>query len=452
MKEKILIVEDDQLVRESLFEFLSIQGYEVTAASDGPEGLAFVEQNVFDMAIVDLRLPSMSGIDVLKGIKDRSPDLDVIMITSFATVETSVEAMKMGAVDYLTKPINDDELQIIMRRILDSRELKRENEMLRRELTEKKSRFHNIIGEDGKMQKIYNIIRATADTDTTVLIKGESGTGKGMIAQAIHYSDPTRKDGPYVEISCGAIPRELLESELFGHVKGAFTSAIRDRVGRFEMANGGTVLLDEIDALPPYLQVKLLRVLQQKSFERVGDTRTMHTDVRIIAATNRDLQEQIEKGHFREDLYYRLNVITIDVPPLRDRRGDIPTLVKNFLKVFSEKTKRNIKGISHEAMDVLVDYHWPGNVRELENLLERTVVLSQSEIISKTCLPEYILKPDPPARLSAAGSLKDHLKEPEKQIIQQVLEQTGWNRKKAASILNINRTTLYNKMKEHSLL
>ena len=320
MANSILVVEDDQLVRESLSEVLGLEGYEIQVAGDGKEGFNQLNTKKFDLALVDLRLPDISGIDILKQAKERFPDLEIIMMTGFGTVETAVETMKMGARDYVTKPINDDEIRLMLRQIFHAKKLQQENESLKQMLFEKRSRFHNLIGEDSKMQKIYSLIQAISDTDTTVLLQGESGTGKGMIAQAIHYSDPTRKDGPYVEVSCGAIPRELLESELFGHIKGAFTSAIKDRVGRFELADGGTILLDEIDALPPYLQVKLLRVLQQKVFERVGDTKTMRVNVRIIAATNGNLQEAITRGAFREDLYYRLNVITIDVPPLRERK------------------------------------------------------------------------------------------------------------------------------------
>jgi transcriptional regulator with PAS, ATPase and Fis domain len=321
-------------------------------------------------------------------------------------------------------------------------------------LVEKKTHFHNLIGDDQRMQKIYSLIQAISDTDTTVLLQGESGTGKGIIAQAIHYSDPTRQNGPYVEVSCGAIPKDLLESELFGHVRGAFTSAIRDRIGRFELADGGTVLLDEIDSLPSYLQVKLLRVLQQKVFERVGDTKTIRVNVRIIAATNRNLHEAIKGGTFREDLYYRLNVITIDVPPLRDRKGDIPALVRHFLKVFSEKTRRNVTDVSKPAMKVLMDYEWPGNVRELENFLERAVVLCQNETLDLDLFPENFMKHAEhfETRSGNGNALKDILKDPEKKIIVRALEQTGWNRKKAAAILKINRTTLYNKMKQFHLL
>lgn len=454
MNNSILIIEDDSLIRESMSEVLSMDSYHVEMAGNAQEGFQKLQNKAFDMALVDMRLPDSGGIEILKKAKDKYPELDIVMMTGFGTVETAVEAMKMGARDYLTKPINDDELRILIRRIFDTKQLKEENESLKQILSEKRNHFHNLIGEDPKMQKIYSLIQAISDTETTVLLKGESGTGKGMVAQAIHYSDPTRKNGPYVEVSCGAIPRELLESELFGHIKGAFTSAIRDRVGRFELADGGTILLDEIDALPPYLQVKLLRVLQQKEFERVGDTKTMRVNVRIIAATNRNLEEAISRGSFREDLFYRLNVITIEVPPLRDRKIDIPALIQHFLKIFNGKTKRNIKAISKQAMKAIMEYHWPGNVRELENFLERAVVLTQGEILDVGVFPDNFAKTteSTSAQSTGASALKEVLREPEKKIIVHALEQAGWNRKKAAAILKINRTTLYNKMKQFHLL
>ncbi|MBI4387693.1 MAG: sigma-54-dependent Fis family transcriptional regulator, partial [Candidatus Omnitrophica bacterium] len=391
MRNSILIVEDDALVRESLSEVLNGEGCEVDAAASVAESLQKLTERKFDLALVDLRLSSTSGIEVLKKCKADHMDTDVIMMTGFATVETAVEAMRMGATDYLTKPINDDEIRMLIRRIFDTRKLRSENEFLKHELQEKDAQFHDIVGSDPEMRRIYSVIRATINTDTTVLLKGESGTGKGLIARAIHESSPIRKEGPYVEVSCGAIPRDLLESELFGHVKGAFTNAIRDRMGRFELANGGTILLDEIDALTPYLQVKLLRVLQQKTFERVGDTKTFRTDVRIIAATNRDLQEEIKEGRFREDLFYRLNVITIEIPPLRDRKGDIPDLVAHFLKKISEKLSREIRGVSPEAMQFLIKYEWPGNVRELENSLERAAVLTQRDILDISDFSEHLV-------------------------------------------------------------
>ena len=453
MKKYILIIEDDSLVRESLAELVAREGYEVSVAGDSKEGFARLEEKTFDAALLDLRLPDTGGIEFLRECRARYPEMDVIMMTSFGTIETAVEAMRVGARDYLTKPIHDDEIKIILDRLFETREIKEENITLKEELTEKKSHFHNLIGADPKMQKIYGLIQAIRDTDTTVLIKGESGTGKGLIAQAIHYSDPARKDGPYIEVSCGAIPRELLESELFGHVKGAFTSAIRDRIGRFELANGGTILLDEIDSLPPYLQVKLLRVLQQKVFERVGDTKTVRVNVRIIASTNRDLEEEIRKGNFREDLFYRINVIAIDAPPLRQRREDIPLLIEHFLKLFNQRMRRHIQRIDRESMKLLTDYDWPGNVRELENLLERAYVLAQGDTLTIDNLPEdfssRVISFDSSAN---GGTLKDVLREPERKVIVEALKQAGWNRKKAATILNINRTTLYNKMKKHKLL
>lgn len=454
MKGSVLIVEDDALVRESLCEVLNLSGYQVGLAADGKEGFSRLERQPFDVALVDLRLPEINGIDFLKEAKNRFPALDVLMMTSFGTVESAVEAMKFGANDYFTKPINDDEIKILLDRIFETRRLKDENKQLREELAEKKTHFHEIVGSHPEMQKIYSVIEAIRNTETTVLLKGESGTGKGMIAQAIHHSDPARKDKPYVEVSCGAIPRELLESELFGHVKGAFTHAIRDRVGRFELADGGTIVLDEIDALPPYLQVKLLRVLQQKVFERVGDTKTMRVNVRIIASTNIDLQEEIRKGNFREDLYYRLNVIPIDVLPLRRRKEDIPQLVQHFLNLFNTKMGKQIAGVDKAAMKHLSDYDWPGNVRELENVLERASVLAREEVLRPEHFPEHLTRRSSgsAAFFSNGGPLKEVLREPEKQVIVEALKQTAGNRKKAAQMLSINRTTLYNKMRKHNLL
>jgi len=454
MKKRLLIIEDDALVSDSLCQMLSKDpDCQIESLPDGESGLKRLKDSEFDIVLVDLRLPGISGMEFIKRCKPAYPSIDFIMMTSFATVETAVAAMKLGATDYLTKPIYDDELQLLLEKIFSHRSLLKENEDLKKELAGDVDHFHNIVGSDKKMQKIYSIIRTISNTDTTILLKGESGTGKGMIAQAIHDNDPARKNGPHIEVSCGAIPRELLESEFFGHVKGAFTGAIRDRIGRFEMADGGTILLDEIDALPTYLQVKLLRVLQQKTFEMVGDTKTKRTDVRIIAATNQSLEEEIKKGTFREDLFYRINVISIEIPPLRERKGDIPVLVRHFLKGFNEKSKRNIKGIAKEAMDALCEYPWPGNVREVENMLERIVVLSEGDIITYDCLPSNITQKQDGfhATLLPGKDLKSSLKEPEKKVILQALEQSGGNRKKAASILNINRTTLYNKMKEFNL-
>lgn len=454
MNKNVLIVEDDELVRDSLALVLREMGFDVDEAGDGPQGLELLQVRKYAFAMFDLRLPSTNGLTLMEDARQLDPELSIIMMTSFGTVETAVEAMKLGAADYLTKPINDDELDVIVKRLVKERTLQHDNRVLRQEIKEHHSKYHNMIGNDVKIQQNYEVIKAIINTDTTVLLEGESGTGKGVTAKAIHFSDPARKDKPYVEVSCGAIPPELLESELFGHVKGSFTSAHKDRIGRFEMADGGTILLDEIDALPLHLQVKLLRVLQQKEFERVGDTKTIRVDVRIIAATNRNLKEEIFKGAFREDLYYRLNVISIKVPPLRQRKADIPLLASHFVKMFANKTKRQVAGIQPEAMDYLLSYDWPGNVRELENCIERAVVLSQEAMLSKDVFPEFV---NPRSAFRTAEnqslvSLKESLREPEKHIIQSTLQRVSGNRKEAARLLDINRTTLYNKMKEYELL
>jgi len=455
MKGTILIVDDDVLVRDSLSELLGLEGYQVLTADDGVSTMKVLQSGRIDLCFMDLRLPDRSGIQLLEELRADHSEIGVFMMTGFGTIETAVEAMKMGALNYLAKPINDDEIRVHVTRFFETKRIVEENQALRDQLEQKKSSFHHLIGSDPKMQRIYSLIEAISDTDTTVLLNGESGTGKGMIAQAIHRSDLNRRNGPLVEVSCGAIPRDLLESELFGHVKGAFTGAIRDRVGRFEMANGGTILLDEIDALPPYLQVKLLRVLHQKTFERVGDSKTIRVDARIIAATNRNLEDEIKRGTFREDLYYRLNVITIAVPPLRDRKSDIQTLVDHFVKLFSERKGRDVREVSPEMMQALINYEWPGNVRELENLIERAVVLTRSNRLDIGALPDNFkigARHDEMVASQKNAALKEVLKEPEKQIILRILDQTGWNRKKAAALLQINRTTLYNKMKEHQLL
>ena len=452
IKSRILITEDDELVGASLYEVLLQSGYEVELARDGQSALEVLEKTACDVALIDLRLPDLPGIQLLEQIKIKYPNLDCMMITSFATVESSVQAMKLGAVDYLTKPINDDELKILIQKVLENKQLRSENERLKQELSEKSEHFHNVVGEHISMKKIYSMIRAVSQTDTTVLLRGESGTGKGLLAQAIHNADPKRKNGPYIEVSCGAIAKELVESELFGHVKGAFTTAIRERIGRFEMAHGGTILLDEIDTLPLSLQVKILRVLQHKAFERVGDSKTNFVDVRIIAASNRNLDEEIVKGNFREDLYYRLNVVGIDLPSLRERKTDIPELCRHFIRAFNKRMNRTINGITKEAMEALMAYDWPGNVRELENMLERVVVLLEGQLITYEDLPENIKRKNYAIKGIFQNSLKGSLQTPEKDIIIKTLEEVSWNRKKAAQLLNINRTTLYNKMKKYDLL
>ena len=395
----------------------------------------------------------MDGVELLKEIKITSPQVPVILITGYGSIDNAVEMMKQGAYDYITKPIIDSEIKIVIERLLKQRELQQENIDLKEQLTvTQRDRFHNIIGKSPKMQKIYNLIEAITTTRATVLIHGESGTGKWLIAHAIHKYNEQERGKPFVEVSCGALTETLLESELFGHVKGAFTGAIKDKVGRFKLADGGSIFLDEIDAFSPALQVKLLRVLQEGEFERVGDTSTIKVDVRVIAASNQSLDELIAQGKFRKDLYYRLNIISIEVPPLRDRKEDIPLLVDEFIKRHTEHLNKKIKGVSKEALAILMKYNWPGNIRELENVLERAIILSKSDTIIPEDFPEFLISPKEGVVVTDATGLKDALKEPEKNIILQALEQANWNRNETAKILGINRITLYKKMQRFGLL
>lgn len=467
---RILVVDDEPLTRNSLYEILKFEGYKVTTAKDGLEGWELIDKSrpdIPDIMIADMKMPGMDGLELLKQVKIKGLDIAVILITGYGSIETAVEAMREGAFDYITKPIVDSEIKVVIQKIINQQELIEENRFLRARLAATtRYEFQNIIGASPKMHKIYTLIEAVANTNATILLQGESGTGKRIIAQAVHRSDLSRRDKPFIEVSCGALPETLLESELFGHVKGSFTGAIKDRAGRFELAHKGTILLDEIDTFSPNLQVKLLRVLQNGEFERVGDAQTQKVDVRVIAATNQDLNEAIKKGKFREDLYYRLNVISIHIPPLRERKEDIPLLVESFLKKKDSQAANNnkkITGVSKEAMQVLLAYDWPGNVRELENIIERAVILAKGNTIERQDLPDFFQKAERPPGAAKAlvcdnpgnsgmNSLKEALKNPEREIIEHTLEEAGWNRKKAAALLGINRTTLYNKMKEYGLL
>ncbi len=459
---RILIVDDDSLIRNSLYEVLRVENYDVEVASDGLEALEITRIKDFDIVITDIKMPKLDGIALLERIKREKPRTEVVIITSYGSVENAVEAMKYGASDYITKPIIDDEIKHCIRKILKNIRLVDENEALRQELNVRDGvAYYSIIGHDRKMKKIYSIIDMISNTNATVLIEGESGTGKSLIARAIHMSGDEDNRRPFVEVSCGALPETLLESELFGHVKGAFTSAIKDRMGRFELANGGTIFLDEIDTISPMLQVKLLRVLQDKEFERVGSEETKKVDIRIIAATNQDLRECIKNGKFREDLYYRLNVINIKVPPLRERKADIPYLVEHFRNIYNKRFNKNVREISGEVMNIFFSYSWPGNVRELENAIERAIVLSSGEVLTPSDVTDNMFGSGGilPHNIEVERCLfdkilplKEAIKEPEKAIIRKALEHVGWNRKKAAELLDINRTTLYNKMKEYGLM
>ncbi|MFH0876976.1 MAG: sigma-54 dependent transcriptional regulator [Candidatus Omnitrophota bacterium] len=458
---RILVVDDDSLVRRSMCEVLSFEGYSCIHAADGQQALTRLKESAFDILISDMKMPSMDGLTLLKRVRRDFPETAVIMVTGFGSIENAVGAMREGAVDYITKPIIDDEIKLVIKRIAETRNLTEENKYLRNKLSSStRVRCDEIIGKSYKMQKIYDLIDIIADTKTTVLIAGESGTGKRVVAHAIHASSQNFVAKPFVEVSCAALPETLLESELFGHVKGAFTGAIKDRVGRFESAEGGTIFLDEIDAFSPALQVKLLRVLQDGEYERVGETKTRKADVRIIVATNQDLEELIKKGSFRSDLYYRLNIICIQIPPLRDRKEDIALLVEHFIDKHSKALGKNIHGICDEASIKLTQYRWPGNVRELENVIERACVLTRKALIQLEDMPEFILDgvlpceaqtPAAAVATLAGMGLKGALRDPEKQIILEALNKANWNKKETAKILGINRTTLYKKLATYGI-
>jgi DNA-binding NtrC family response regulator len=451
----ILIVDDEPLVRRSLSELLTLSGYTVSTAKNGREALEFLKDYTTDIIITDIKMPELDGMKLLKQVKESNPNIAVILITGYGSIENAIEAIKEGAYDYITKPIVDSEIKIVIERLIKQRRLQEENIKLKEQLSiSHRESFNSIVGKDEKMQKIYTLIEAIATTRATVLIHGESGTGKQLIAHAIHKCNALERDKPFVEVSCGALTETLLESELFGHVKGAFTGAIKDKIGRFELANGGTIFLDEIDAFSPVLQVKLLRILQEGEFERVGDTKTEKVDVRVIAATNQNLEDLIVQGKFRKDLYYRLNIISIEVPPLKERKADIPLLVENFIIKHSKHLSKKIESISDEALSVLMNYNWPGNIRELENVIERATILSKGQEIIPEDFPEFLKnhKKEMPALESNNLKLKDALRSPEKDLILKALDSVKWNRNDAAKILGINRTTLYKKMRRFGLL
>ncbi|TET19580.1 MAG: sigma-54-dependent Fis family transcriptional regulator, partial [Candidatus Cloacimonadota bacterium] len=383
---KVLIVDDDKLIRKTLKNALVKSGYDVSEAENANEGLREFNKQSVNIAVVDLRLPGMDGIRFMERIKEISPDSEVIIMTAYGSIETAVEAMKMGAFDYITKPFNPEELFLKIEKIEEFQGLMHENIMLRRKLNEKYETGTLLLGESSKIKELHKTIAIIAETNTTVLIQGESGTGKTLVARMIHNKSP-RNDKAFIVISCGALVETLLESELFGHAKGAFTGAHKDKIGRFSLANKGTIFLDDIDGMSLPIQAKLLRVLQEKKFEVVGGTKTIKVDVRVIAATNKNLRDAIEKGGFRDDLYYRLNVLSIEIPPVRERKEDIPLLVNHFLRKYNQKTGRVINGFSRQAMDLMKDYHWPGNVRELENIIEHVVVLSNNKIVLPKDLP-----------------------------------------------------------------
>jgi DNA-binding NtrC family response regulator len=450
--ERILVVDDEEINREFLQEALAHEGYEVEVMADGFAALERLKQQFFHVVLSDLKMPQMSGVELLQQLKEITPATVGIIFTGYATIETAVQAVKAGAYDFVTKPFRIEELLVLLQRALEFQRLNRENISLRKQL-KAKYRFENIVSDHENMQAIFEVVEKVSDSDSTILIYGESGTGKELIARAIHYNS-YRQDKPLVPINCGAIPGELLESELFGYEKGAFTGATSLRIGRFELANGGTVFLDEIGEMSPALQVKILRVLQEREFERVGGTRTIKVDVRIIAATNKNLEESVAKNQFREDLFYRLNVIPIHIPPLRERRSDLPLLMAHFIERFNAEKKRHLEGITPEALGILQRYSWPGNVRELENLIERIAILKGSGVITPHDLPEkltqsFINGPVPDVDIPNSGlDFDDAVQAFEKQLLTKALERTRGVKSKAAELLHMNRTTLVEKVKK----
>lgn len=447
MKDKLLIVDDEKNIREGLQKALTLDGYDVMLASDGREALDRIEEGDIDLVITDLKMPRLSGEELMKDALENYPYLPIIILTGHGTIENAVEAMRNGAYDFITKPLNIDKLSLIVKRALENSSLKRQNRELLNQLKKKYS-FENIIGKSAPMKKVFEIVELVAPSRANVLIYGESGTGKEMIADAIHHNSP-RRDKPYVKVHCAALPETLLESELFGHEKGAFTGAIMRKRGRFELASLGTIFLDEIGEISLKTQVKLLRVIQEREFERVGGEQSVKVDVRIISATNKNLKEEIERGNFREDLYYRLNVVSIHVPPLRDKKDDIPLMVHKFIEDFSRENNKEIEGITNGALKSLMSYKWPGNVRELRNVIESIVVLTKSKVITEQDLPPDILSKDERSYLKLQAGVD--LGEAEKRLILFTLENTGGNKTKASEILRIGRKTLHRKLAEYGM-
>ncbi len=437
MKKKILVVDDEEKIRQALFAILTKEGYIVTTAKNGQEALEKPIRD-FELIITDLKMPQMDGLELLKRAKKISPDIVVIMITAFGTLQTAVEAMKQGAYDYIIKPFELDEITMVVSKALQvHKEIKKE------------AKFDEIIGKSQKIKEVHELIEQVAKTDTTVLIIGETGTGKELVAKAIHRLS-LRQDKPFIAVNCVALPENLLESELFGHEKGAFTGAINQRPGRFELAHTGTIFLDEVGEISIPIEIKLLRVLQEREFERVGGTKTIKVDVRIIAATNRDLEKAVKEGKYREELYYRLNVVPIFLPSLKERKDDIPILLEHFLNIFNTRTNKNILEITKDAQELLISYDWPGNIRQLENVVERMVVLAKGDKIDIEDVPNNIIKARE-KKLSFKESVYQAKAQIERELLIKVLQEVGNNRTKAARLLEVDRKTLQKKIKEYGL-
>jgi DNA-binding NtrC family response regulator len=447
----ILLVDDDRHLLSSMGQWLREIGYRVDTAASRTEANAAIEKKPYDLALVDVRLGDQDGFDVLSHVRSTRPETSVVMMTGYGSVDSAVAAIRAGAFDFLTKPLIDDELQLAIERALNQQQLIEQNKNLVHQL-EARYGLENIVGHDHRMLRLFDMISSVADTRASVLITGESGTGKSMIARAIHRRS-SRRGGPFVEVACGALPETLLESELFGHVAGSFTGATGDKVGKFKQADGGTIFLDEIGTASPGMQVKLLRVLQDLEFEPVGGTKTERVDTRVILATNEHLEDLVREGKFRLDLYYRINVINLEIPPLRERIADIPLLAKHFLAEVAAEANRNVSGFTDEAIAALQRYSWPGNVRELQNCMERAVLLGKGDIINVDDLPSTLATfQSVPVESVGARTLKQALRGPERQMILDVLEEHNWNRQDTAAALGMNRTTLYKKMKKLGLM
>jgi DNA-binding NtrC family response regulator len=446
-KTRILVVDDEEIVRESLSAWLSKDGYTVETAEDGPRALEKARAEAYAILLVDLKMPGMDGLQVLAEVKKLQAETSVVIMTAYATVDTAVAAMKDGAYDYLVKPFEPEELSLMTSKIVAQQSLLRENVLLRK-LARREYRFRDLVSKSPAMQGLFELARTAARSESTILILGESGTGKELLARAIHAESP-RHGGPFVAVSCAALTETLLESELFGYEKGAFTGAVGQRRGKFELASGGTLFLDEIGDVSPKLQMDLLRVLEDRRFYRVGGTEPLRADVRFVAATNRDLPKAVQQGQFRDDLFYRLNVIALTLPPLRERREDIPLLVEHFVETLGAQTGRRVDGVSAEALDALCAHDWPGNVRELRNALERALVVAPGRIIEKKDLG--LTAPGAGAAGNHGTHRRASLEEVEHEHIEAVLADTGGNVSQAARILGIDRVTLYNKMKKYGL-
>jgi len=449
---RIIVVDDEPGMREFLEIMLQKDGYAIDTAADGSEAIDKIEENLFDLAIVDIQMPVLNGIEVLKKINEKSPDTTVIMITAYASHETAIEAMKLGAYDYITKPFKIDEIKLVIKKALDKKKLERENTRLRKEL-ETQYGFGNIIGRSPSIVKVFELIKRVAELNVNVLIAGESGTGKELVARAVHYSG-SRRDNPFVPVNCGAIPEQLMESELFGYKKGAFTGAVRDKIGLFVEADNGTIFLDEIGDLPLHLQVKLLRVIEDKMIRPLGSTEPVRIDVRIIAATNKKLEEEVAAGAFREDLFYRLNVIKITLPPLRERRIDVSPLAIHFINKYSKEMGKDVRGISPKALEILENYHYPGNVRELENIIARCVALESSNVIRQETLPQLVTGRDYldlDTSFTSNSSLDTLLGNVEKKMIEKALGNTNGNKTEAAKLLGITLRSLRYRLAKHRM-